>query len=347
MARLPALLLAASALAAAAPPAAADPFTGNFNDLLVELNDRDADLPPTGLTKEQRKGRRALNRAFRALAADSKDLAGDLAMARKMAAALEAGYPGDGVIAGLLSGLNDALGLGVIAGRDELEVSIALAAEGRLKDRALARLAAADALLADAGAAATQGLRARLLERAHRTSLQGSRLAEKAGPGGSTGSSSMSATVNGSPWAANDSFGTAVSGLAHVSESLAGVRKILVAGRRILPNGASPPLPGDTSRIQITLQSVSVNVAPGTFPVGTTDGINASATWTFEAEDGAFQQAVAVSGSIVLTSLTLKAGSVDAAGTFDFSFYDGVADATFPVASGTFEVFDLPRSTVP
>ncbi len=335
------------ALLAAAPRAAATAFTDHFEDLITELNTRDADLPTTGLTKDQRRQRVGLDRAFRALAAPSADLAGDLTMARKMATALLAGYPGDGTIDGLLSTLDDALGADVSAARDEVAVTISLAKAGKLRDRAQSKLDAADALFVQGAAAATPALRARFQERCHAALLKANALAVRAGTGGSTGGSTMAAVVSGSPWQANTDFGTGVSGFADVSSGTDGVRKVVVAGRQILPSSGDPRLPGDSSRIQLTLMSNSSDVVPGTYSLGTTDGVYFAATWLFEAEDGTPSQAVAVAGSVVVTALTVREGSIDIEGTFDLTMLDGLTSVSFPVASGSFHALDLPRTTVP
>jgi hypothetical protein len=346
-ARIAAALLGL-ALLGAAPRAAATPFDPDaFAALVTEMNDRDGTLPTTGLTKDQRRERAALNRAYRALAAPPKDLGGDLTMARKMATALQAGYPGDGTIDGLLTALDDTLGAKVSNVRDEVAVTISLASAGKLRDRAQAKLDAADALFAGGAAAATAALRARFQERCHAALLRANAFAVKAGTSGPGGGSTMAAVVDGIPWQANTDFGTGVSGFADVSSLNGGARKIVVAGRQILPSSANPRIAGASSRIQLTLMSNTSDIVPGTYALGTTDGVYFAASRLAEAEDGTPSQAVAVAGTIVVTSLTVREGSIDIDGTFDLTMFDGVASTTFPVASGSVHALGLPRTTVP
>jgi hypothetical protein len=345
--RLPAAALLGLGLLAAAPGAAAAPNSDHFDALVAEMNDRDLALPFTGLTKEQKKERRVVNRFFAALAADSADLAGDLRMARRMARNLEAGYPGDGVITGLLSDLDDALGDDIAAVRTEVESTLSLAEPGTLHDRAQAKIDAADLLLVEADEAGTQALRARLQERAHKALLAANRLALRAGPGDPGGGSVFTALVDGSGWQSNSDYGTAVSGSADVSTGNGGVRKITMSGRRILPSDGDPRFPGDSTRLVLSFLSNNENVIVGDYVIGTSNGVNVSATWYDEPEAGGFAQAVATTGSVSITSLTINLGSIDVQGTFDLSMYDAVADATFPIASGTFQVFGLPRQSVP
>jgi hypothetical protein len=333
-------------VAAATRPAAADPHADYFAGLIAELNDRDAALPETGLTSQQKRERAALRKCFAALRADSTDLKGDLKMARKMAAALAVGYPGDGTLAGLLDGLNDALGNDVHSARDDLEVAIATVADGRPKDRAQAKLDAADVLLAEADAETEAAPRALLQKRAYALVDKGARIVAKADPGGPSGDSTMGATVDGDAWAANDQFGTAVSGFAEVSEAFGGVRRIVVVGRRILPDAGDPPLPGDETRIRLSLASSNDDITTGDFPVNFNGGVSASATWAFEPESGGVSNAVAISGTISITSLNAGTASVDVSGTFTLTMYDGIADTTFEITGGTFEAFDLPRYDV-
>jgi hypothetical protein len=334
-------------LFALAPRAAAYPFTAHFADLIDELNQRDIALPETDLTKEQRRQRATINRAFHALVAPSTDLAGDMKMARRVAVALEAGFPGDGTISTLLSSLDDDLLVEVGNVRDEVVVTLSLAEPGRLHDRAQAKIDDADALLAEADAAATEALRARLQERAHRTLLAANRLALRAGPGNGGGGSSMAAVVDGGAWQSNSDFGTAVTGSADVSTANDAPRRITVVGRRTLPSGGNPNLPGDSSRIQLSFYSNNQDIVVGSYVTGTSSGVNSSASWIEELEGGSSSQAVATSGSFEITSLTVRAGSIDVEGTFDVTMYDGIADVSFTVASGTFQAFGLPRLNVP
>jgi hypothetical protein len=339
--------LAAAAAVVLAAAAAADPFTPHFQPLLAEMNQRDGALPLTGLTREQRKQRSALNRAYRALEADSTDLAGDLKMSLKMTKALEKGFPGDPEFGPLLDALHAALGGLAADGRDELEVAIAGLAEGKYRDRATAKLAKADAILLLAAEAETRVRRAAFQRKCWTVVLQGGKIVAKAAPGGPSGDSTVAATVDGSAWASNAQFGTAVVGLANVSASTGGLRKVLFTGRRILPHSADDDLPGETTRLQIMLSSIWADVAPGTYSVGGAEGVSVSATWTFEDEDGNATQAVALAGSVTIATTEVLLGSVSATGTFEFTMYDGVAGDSFPIASGTFDAFDLPRSDLP
>jgi hypothetical protein len=347
MRRLALAALAALSLALPAVRASADPFTSHFNDLVSELNLRDANLPVSGLTQEQRRQRAALTRSFRALSVDAQDLSGDLLMARKMAGAIEAGFPGDATLAGILAVLNDDLAADVQAQRDETVILISIAQQGKLRTRAEAKLAVADSLFIAADEEETQAGEARTRLRGMKAVVQAAKMAVKAGPGGGTDTSTMTAVVAGESWAANPDFGTAVGGLADVSDSTGGLRKIIVTGRRILPRSTNPLLPGETSRIQLSLLSAGNDVVAGTYLMGNSEGVNASASWYFEDEDENATQAVSISGSIQVTSLVLHAGSVDIAGTFTLTMYDGIADVTFDIGSGAFEALALPRSSVP
>ncbi len=341
------LALAAVAVAALAIPSSATPFTARFDDVLVEMNARDAVIPFTGGTKEERRQRAALNRAFRALAVESADLRGDLAMARRIAGALEKGFPGDGSFPALLGGMNGGLAADANAERDATVVLISIAKEGAIRARAEAKLAAADALFIAADEAATETLRARCREKGFRAVLRAAALAVKAGTGGNDDASTMSAVVGGQPWAANTDFGTGVSGLADVSGSTGGLRRMVVSGRRILPLSTDSRLPGETSRIQLTLTSANANIVPGLYTTGTSAGVNISATWFEEDESENVSQAVSTAALIEVTSMTVRAGSVDMAGTFTLTMYDGLADVSFEIATGAFEAVGIPRNTVP
>jgi len=347
---LPALMaaaVAAAGLAVLALPSGATPFTAHFDDLVNEMVVRLGTLPDTGLTKDQRKQKSALNRAFKAEEAASADLAGDVKMARKMIVALEPAFPGDDTFPGLMTALNDDLAADVDAERDETVVLISIAKAGAVRTRAEAKLAAADALFIAADEALTQGLRARLREKGYRAVRQAAALAVRAGPGGTTDASTMSAVVDGDPWAANTKFGTGVSGIGDVSSVNEGLRKIVITGRRILPLSTDSRLPGETSRIQITLTSANADIVPGIYTTGTSAGVNATASWYLEDESENVSQAVTTSGTIEVTSMTVHAGSVDIAGTFTLTMYDGLADVTFDIGSGAFDAVGIPRNTLP
>lgn len=337
------LLLAAGLLLPGLPRAAAVPSTGVFEDLLVEMNARDASLPTSGLTKEQRRWKSALAKSFKALSSVSADLAGDLRIAGRIARALEKGYPGDPGFASLLDGAGDDLEALVVLGRDQLEVTASLLADGAPKTKALAKLALADDRLAISRSAPTATQRAKELGRTHRYVLQGTEAAEKGEPGGPAGDSRMTATIKGQPWAANSDFGTAVSGLATVGEASGGLRKLLVRGRRILPEG-EPPLPGDESTLELSLQAVTGNLGPGTYSVGNSGGFSAGASWIEETGAG-FSNGLAVSGTITLSTVDVKLGSVTVTGGFSLTIWDGITGGTFSATSGLFEAYDLPRNT--
>lgn len=339
------LALGALLALCAPPPAAATPSTGAFQSLLVELNARDGALPATGGTREQKKERKVLAKAFRALARESDGLAGDLAIAVKMTRTLERGYPGDSTILSLLDGTLDALEGLLRDGRDEVEVIVSLLAEGKWKDRSSAKLAAADAALVRSLEPGFLASRAKQLLKAWKQVEKGGKLAAKGDPGGSVGDSTMAATVKGLPWAANTEFGTGVSGLASVSEGSGGLRKVIVRGRRILPSSGNPQLPGVTSTLQITVQTTRMDLEPGTWSVGNNlDGVSVSVSWIEEAEDGSVQNGVGLSGSVTLSTILVGPGSVTVTGTFGFTLFDG--SGTFAVSGGTFEAEGLPRVPV-
>jgi hypothetical protein len=341
------LFVAALALAAAAPSRAEPLHSDLFQPLLEELNDRDIALPVDHLTKEQKKQRSALRKSFRALEYESKDLAGDLRTAQKMTKALDAGYPVDFEMAGLLDDLNGALGALVLDGRDQLEVAIAGLAEGKYKTKALAKLVKADAVLLDVALPGTRTRLAGLHRKCWSLILSGGKIAAKAAPGGPTGASVVTADVNGAGWTSNSQFGSAVVGIAQVSESTGGVRKVLFTGRRILPHSENADLPGETTRLQVNLAASWADITSGVFTVGGGDGVTVSVTWTHEDEDGNLTQAVATEGSVTIDTIETTLGSVSVTGTFQFTMYDGGAATTFPITSGLFEVYDLPRTDVP
>jgi hypothetical protein len=346
--RTPLLAPALAAILAAAPPLGAAPFTAHFVELHAEVVAREATLPVTGLTPEERRQRAAIRSFDRAYAVPSDGLAGDLGMAKKACAALERGFPGDAPMAALLAQLGDRLEAEVRAARDDLEGAISFAEVGNLRSRAEAKLAAADAALVEAGAPPTQARRMVLLRKALRLVARGMAAAVKAGPAvPPPGQAGMSALVDGSAWAANSDFGTAVGGIARVSTSLNGVRSLLVTGRRILPSSADPDLPGDRTRLEISFTSITVNLAPGTYTTGSSGGIYASATWYRDREDGSSEVAHSAGGTITVDVLDVHEASVDVAGTFDLTLYDGIGDVTHTVAGGVFQIEGLPRSTVP
>jgi hypothetical protein len=347
------LALAAAALPAAlAPRAAAAPFTDHFQDLVLELVERDGEIPFPAQTKVEKRQRAALARCFRLLEGDSADLAGDLKLARRMAPVLARGFPDDPEFGAMVVALDAALAGDAADIRDELEVTIALLAEGKIKIRAGTKLARADAIWTEAEAEPEAIPRVRLREKSHKQVLKGARIAARGQPGGPSTPSTMTATVAGSAWAANEQFGTGVTGLVQVSETNDGVRKVLVQGRRILPSTAppakpgDPPLPGDTSRIQITIQRVTSDLQEGaTYVIGNADGVNASASWIENLEDGSSSQALGLSGSVTLSSLEIGFGVATVRGTFSLVMVDG--EDTFDISGGAFESVDVPVQIVP
>jgi len=341
------LFVAALALAAAAPSRAEPIHSDLFQPLLEEMNDREIALPFEGLSKEQKKQRSALRRSFKALAYVSKDLAGDLRTALKMTKALDAAYPNDFEMADLLTDLNGALGGLVHDGRDQLEVAIAGLAEGKYKTRSLAKLAKADAVFLEVTLPGTRARLAGLHRKCWSYIKSGLKIAEKGAPGGPTGSSVVTATVDGAGWTSNSQFGSAVVGIAQVSASTGGVRKVLFTGRRILPHSDNAQLPGETTRLQINMVATWADITAGTFQVGGGNGVGVSVTWTHEDEDGNLSQAVATAGLVTIETLEVTLGSVSATGSFQFTMYDGGTATTFPIASGAFEAYDLPRTEVP
>src|SRR5258706_285716 len=212
-----AALLGLALLGSASRVAASPVDATAFAPLVTEMDARDGALPTEGLTKDQKRQRAALLKADRALASPSQDLKGDLSIARRMATALLAGFPGDVTFLDLLTTLDDDLGVEVSAVRAEVATTISLAKAGRLRDRAQGKLDAADALFDAGNAAATPALRARFQERCHSLLLKADSLALKAGTDAPGSGSSMTAVVDGAPWAANTDFGTGISGLGDVS----------------------------------------------------------------------------------------------------------------------------------
>jgi hypothetical protein len=338
-----AVLLAGAALLAA-PRAGATPHSDHFEDLLAELNLRDGDLPLEDLTPEQRRERATLRKAFAALRIDSDGLADDLRIGVRIAAPLEKGYPGDGEIGALLDGALDGLAGDVGVVHDEVVVAIGVAAEGRVRDRAEAKRVAAALVLEEAPFLVPRLSRARAHDRAHRLLLAANALALRAGPGGSDTGSSMAAFVDAEAWAANPDFGTAVGGIAEVDSGSGQARKVIVFGRRVLPKAGSPGIAGASTRLQITLMANPANLAPGTYSLGTTDGIYLSANWTEEDEDGDFRTFLPLAGTLTLETLEVNAGSVDVSGTFSFSMFHAPTEETLSITSGSFEAPGLPRT---
>ncbi len=342
------LLLAAAVPALLPGNAAAVPFTDAFQDLLVELNARDEALPATGLTPAQRKQKAALAKAFRALASDSQDVAGDLRTAGRMIKALGAGFPGDATLEGLHAGMLDDLEALVREGRDELEATLDLIEEGKPKIKAADALVEANGALLLVDGAATAPLRAKALSRAQGFVGKGFAAAAKGAPTGDGTGSSMAATIRGLPWFATSDFGTAVGGIATVSEA-GGLRSLLVRGRRILPKTGTPqgdpPLPGKSSTLDLTIDAVTANIAAGTYAVGNVSFFGTAATFTEEDEDGTLHIAVAESGTVVLQTLDINLGSVTVSGTFSLTLRDGETGNTFTIVSGTFVAQGLPRTT--
>jgi len=342
-AALPLLLAAAGLLGAGLPGAAASPSTDAFQPLLQELNTREGSLPSSGLTKDQKRWKKALVKSFRALEMESTGVAGDLRIGGRIAKSLEKGYPGDPTLGSLVSGALGDLEDLVVAGRDQLEVTASLLADGTPKTKALSKLALADDRIGRSRGASAASSRARELGRAQKFIDQGSAAAAKGDPGGPSGASSMKATIRGQPWAANSDFGTAVSGLAAVAETTNELRRVLVRGRRILPGSGTPPLPGDESTLELSLQAVSGALQPGTWTVGNSGGVSAGASWIEETEAG-LSNGLAVSGTITLSTVSVKAGSVTVTGGFSLTIWDGVTGGTFTASSGLFEAYDLPRT---
>ena len=290
---LPALLALALAPAAFAPPAAADPFTPHFNPLLVELNARDAALPFPATNAAERRQRAAIERCLDLFGVPSADIAGDLRLARRFASVIGRAFPGDAAFLAILAELDADLAADAGLIRDEVGDTVLQLSAGRIKDRANARLAQADALRDRAEIEPDAVVRARCRLRSHARVVAASRIAARGQPEPPVSGSFMTATVAGLPWAANDDFGTGVSGSVDVSDTNGGVRRVRVTGRRILPSTlppakpTDPPLPGDLSRIQITVTRVSQDIVAGVaYPIGTVDGVNATANWFAEDEDG-------------------------------------------------------------
>jgi len=356
MRTLPLLLglsVLAGAPAALAPRAAADAFTNHLEPIVTEMVQRDGSIAFPPRTKEERRQRSALSRGFRALAADSRDLAGDFRMAKRLVRILEKGFPGDAEFPALCSTAAADLGGAAVTIRDELETTIATLAEGRHRTRATARLARADALRAAGDAEPSTVRRLALHGKAHRQVLKGARIAAKGQPPGPSNPSTMTATVGGAAWAANDDYGQGVTGLVERSEVNLGVRKVVVTGRRTLPGTGppdppNPPLPGDFSRIEITIQRVSQDIVEGgTYIIGTADGVNCTASWYEELEDGTVINAVATSGTVTLPTLDPEFGTATIGGTFDLTMYEGGSATSFGITGGAFQAVDVPLQTLP
>ena len=351
---LPALLALLLAPAAFAPPAAADPFTDHFQPVLVELIARDAALPFPAENALQRRQRAAITRCYNLLGVLSANLAGDLRIARRVAASIKVGFPGDAPFAAILEELDSDLGADADVVRDEVADTVLLLAESRIKTRATARIAQADALWGQAEIETDAVRRARFRQRSHSKVVGAAALAAKGQPEPPVEGSLMTATVAGLPWAANNDFGTGVSGVVDVSDTNGGVRRIRVTGRRILPSTlppehpGDPPLPGDTSEIRFTITRVSQDLVAGaTYTVGNADGVSTTASWFAEDEDGTVHNAVPLSGSISIDTIVLEFGQATVTGTFEFTMYDGVAAESFDIAGGAFEALDVPRVNVP
>jgi len=350
---LPTALAFAALPAAFAPRAAADPFTSHFNDLLAELNDRDAALPFPAENGAQRKQRSAIARCYRFLGKPSDSVAGDLRTAFRISKTVLRAFPGDPTFASLVAALDADLDAESVAIRDEVETTVLLLSEGKFRTKAFARLGQSDELRARADLEPDPVRRARFRDKSHRKVVVASRIADRGQPAPPADESLMTATVAGSPWAANNDYGTGVGGSVRVSDTNGGVRRIQVFGRRILPSVVppeppNPPLPGDESRIDFTITRVSQDLQAGTtYTVGNADGVNTTASWFAEDEDGTVHNAVPLSGSITIDTIVLEFGQATVTGSFQFTMYDGVADQTFDISGGLFEAHDVPRINVP
>lgn len=341
-------LMAGALLAAAlAGSGFANPVTDHFDDLIDDLNGRDAGLPdPT--PKELKGERKALDRAFRALAKDSSDAGGDLKIAKKMTVALEKGYPADESMALLLDGLYDGLDGEVEKAGQEVADLVAILEDGSPKTKAAARHAAAEGILLSSRGAGTRKLRATLLLKAWKGYAKAGKIAGQGEVEVPPAGGSVTALLNGTPWATNGLFGAPVIGNVSGRNANDGVRSVVVIGRRFIPHTDPPPdspgpYPGAQQTVEIRITGTSTDITTGTWTIGGGGGVTVSAVFIEEDQDGNANLWLATSGSVTLTDLTMNLGSGTAAGTFGFSLFDGISQTTRTLGQGAFTAEGLVR----
>jgi hypothetical protein len=322
-----------------------------FQPLIVELNDRDELLQPP-VSTEQKPARKALDKALRAHAGTSADLGGDLLMAGKMDKALAIGFPGDTTLDAILEDLIDNLEATLVEERDDVADLIEVLEDGSPKDKAAAKLASADTLLGQAGAASTRSQRTALLRRTWKGLVKASRAASKGVVGVPTTGGAMQAQLDGASWQANSLFGAAVVGQIGVSEESEGLRRVVVSGRRFIPHtdpppGSPGPYPGAQETFEIHVDAFTVDIATGTYFVAGGGGTVVTAVFTYEDEEGDVRTWIATSGSVTLSTLDVNLGSGSVTGSFGFTLYDPLTQNTRTIAVGTFSGTGLPRIELP
>jgi len=296
--------LGASALAGLALlnlPAAASDYTPLFSPVIQEMTDRLAALPDPGTTKVEKRLRKALQKGLDAAAVETEDLAQDLRVALKVCKGLEAAYPGDEAMAGLLGGLLDGLEAGVLDGHADLQDAL----EGIFRDKVRAKVEKS-VTRADAALAAeteTAVARAKALAKALKAVAKGLKDAAKDVP--DTTPSTASATVDGDPWTASEIAGR------------------VTTGAGILTITAHSAVSG--SIIRISLPSGFAGAGP--YNLASTQG-----GLEFDAlpED----PAVIVSGSLQVTAYNANHHTI--AGTFQFTAQD--SSISHPVTAGAFDI---------
>ncbi|MHC4820088.1 MAG: hypothetical protein ACYTDX_00030 [Planctomycetota bacterium] len=330
---------------------AASPSTAHFDPVISEMNARELalDEDPDAASHEK-----ALLKGFKLLAKDSKGLKGDLKLANKLEKALRRGWKTDAELDDLFDELADDLVDEVAGAGEALDLIAEGLAEGKARDKVRSRMEKGDNFMA---ASAEEEVRARSLKFAAKALKQyekGEKIALKSSPAPPSGTSFVTATVQGQPWASNNDFGPGVGGQVGVSLASGGIRRLTLRGRRILPSEDPPPpgsppgaqLPGAENLLEISITGVTADIAPGTYFVGNNDGVSLSAAYTITDEDDNATTFIATSGSVTITEITALLGSGSAAGSFGFTVNDFEGETQIAIASGMFEAFALQRSTV-
>ncbi len=345
-----ALLACLAAAAALCAPAIlrAEPVSAAFQPVLVELNARDAGLG-TPATKEEKRQRKALDRALRSLEMTSTALSGDLRIAKKMTAVLDRGFPSDGELGSLLDALVDGLQDEVRTARDQVQTLVATLEEGPPRAKAESRLSLADDALAAAPLEEVRSKRVAVLARAEKKVGQAEAAARKGDPAAPSGNATMAAEIDGVPWRANASLGAGVSGAVLVDGSTGGVRDLLVRGRMYLytpnPDPKKDPTFDGIRTVEIRVTSLHQDLAPGTYDIGPGASFTAAATYIDEDAAGKGPVFHATSGSITLQSVTGSPLGAGGKGTFGFTGWDPKTEATRSIALGVFDVSGLQRTS--
>ena len=279
------------ALAASAGVASAAPATDSLGDLSAEISARRVALVEP-LDEAGRRERAALDRALTVLAGPSADLAGDVALARRLTSALGGVYATDGELVALQSAALASLAARLETERSALERHLTGFAPSGSLQRAHRSLNSADAALRRAGTAGPPVTVSRLLERASRSITTAGRTASRA-------PSFVVARVDGAPYAAR------------VVRTTVDVATGFVS---LYADDPAPGRPGTVDEIHVLVRNAAV---PGSQTIGFgPSSAEADFTRKSDACGAVCPRYDGETGTVTITRIDAGEGAID--GTFNF-----------------------------